>query len=75
MSKRIVRINRKDLGEQLAGITGRDINVVLNDDHTKFGVLHELLQDTLILRDHRDHLHTIDFTSVAEVIYDEVSAW
>jgi hypothetical protein len=75
MSKRIIRIKSVKVSGDLLKLVGRDVHIVRKNDHTAFGILAEILPQSLIIKDKRDHSHQFDFTEIAELIYDEVSPW
>lgn len=76
MSKRIIRIKSGvDLPIKLENLLGRDVHIIKKNDHTQYGMLSDIVAESVTIKDGRDHVHRIDFSEINEVIYDEVSPW
>lgn len=71
MSKRLVRIFQKDLATRAAQLPPRDIHVVLESNQTLFGKCLSTDHQLLLVEDYRFHKHTLAFTQIVEIIYDE----
>jgi hypothetical protein len=75
MGKRVIRVDRHQLKKVAPSLIGKEVNIVLQSDHTQYGNLIETKDDVFTLKDFRDHLHIVPVTSIVEIIYDEVRAW
>ena len=70
MSKRLIRIEQKDLPEKSVALLQKDINVILESNHTLFGHCYKIDNQLLFIKDYRFKKHILAFTKIAEVIYD-----
>ena len=70
MSKRLIRIQGADAFNKLTGLVNTEINVVLKDGTTYFGKLQTISQDTVIIRDTREHIHTLPLGTIHEIVMD-----
>jgi small nuclear ribonucleoprotein (snRNP)-like protein len=75
MGKRIVRITSSQLPERVAELAQRQINVVLKSGQTVYGKFQKADNYFLLLHDNRAHLHTLAYTQIDEVIYDQSTAF
>ena len=73
MSKRLIRINPTDAFLKLKGMSGTELNVILNDDRTHFGKLVSIDSRYLILSDTRSHIHQLELSDLYEIVYDMFS--
>lgn len=75
MSKRITRLLGKEIQEKLQFLSGKDINVVLNNGNTFFGQLVTYSNTRFSVEDYRKYQHKFDISEVEAVIYDEIAPW
>lgn len=70
MSKRLIRVFNPQLSESIPSLVGMEMNVVLLDGNTAFGRLESFSPDDIVLRDLRNHKHTMPLAAIEELIYD-----
>jgi hypothetical protein len=71
MSKRLTRIFQQELPQKANQLFQRDIHVVLESNQTIFGKCLRTDNQLLLVEDYRFHRHTLAFTQIVEVIYDQ----
>lgn len=74
MSRRITRIDKRELSSKLSSVVGKDVHVVVRNDHTWFGKL-SLNNGVIGVTDAREHTQIIRLEDIVEIIYDEVTPW
>ncbi|MCE7070954.1 hypothetical protein LZG74_11615 [Dyadobacter sp. CY327] len=70
MSKRLIRISSKNIFASLEKLLKIEINAVLNNGNTHFGELESFTNESLLIRDSRNHTHLIPLPSLYEIVYD-----
>lgn len=73
MSKRLIRINNKEVYPKLEKYIGAEMNVVLQSGSTHFGSLTSITPEHLIISDTRNHVHHLLLSDIYEVILDTAS--
>ncbi|AEI50584.1 hypothetical protein [Runella slithyformis] len=71
MGKRLIRVFQAQLSARTSELLNREINVVLKSDQTFFGRCLKIENQLLFLEDQRMHLHTLAFTQIDTVVYDQ----
>ncbi|MEZ4902941.1 MAG: hypothetical protein R2822_14900 [Spirosomataceae bacterium] len=71
MSKRLIRVFQADLVGRSAELIGQEINVILKSNQTFFGRCWKVENSIIFLKDQRKHNHTLAFTQIESVIYDQ----
>jgi hypothetical protein len=75
MGKRQTRIFPHQLPEQTAKLAGKEANVTLHDQTTFHGVIVQITDKELRLRDMRLKKHLFPIAAIAEIILDDVTPW
>jgi ABC-type bacteriocin/lantibiotic exporter with double-glycine peptidase domain len=70
MSKRLVRIKGAEVFTQLQHQIGTELNAVLHNGTTHYGILHSIATDQLYITDPRKHSHKITISEIYEIIMD-----
>ncbi len=75
MGKRQTRIFRRDILPQAASLTGKEANIVLANHATLHGVLLEITDKHLVIKDMRLKKHTILLAHIHEITLDYTAEW
>jgi hypothetical protein len=75
MGKRLYRIFEKDIPSKVSILRNSEINVVLKNKKTYFGILMDSKADALILKDPRMGIHQFPFSEISEIVYDGEAAY
>jgi len=70
MSKRLIRIRPDDAFIRLENKSGIEINAVLQNGNTYFGVMNSVTKEHLYMSDTRNHAHCFALTDLFEIILD-----
>lgn len=70
MSKRIIRIKNTDVFASLEHRTGIELNAVLQNGRTHFGVLNSITAESLVIADSREHFHKLMISDLYEIVLD-----
>jgi len=70
MSKRLIRIKSADAFLKLENHIGVELNVVLENGKTHFGVLNSITTVQMIIADTREHLHKLMISDIYEIVLD-----
>ncbi len=70
MSKRLIRIRNKEGYQNLEKYVGTEVNAILQNGNTHFGLFTNITPEYLIIKDQRDHIHQIPFSDLYEIILD-----
>lgn len=71
MGKRLIRLFQPGLSDHATELLNREINVVLKSNQTFFGRCWKIENHILFLKDQRKHSHSLAFTQIESVIYDQ----
>jgi len=70
MSKRLVRIRPESAFITLENKSGIEVNAVLQNGKTYFGILNSVTNEHLYMSDTRNHAHKIALPDLFEIILD-----
>ena len=71
MGKRLYRINAVDLPENVTGLYGLKLNIILSDGSTLFGSIVSHKDSIIRMKDLTSHCYDIPMTRIREVVYDQ----
>ena len=71
MGKRQIRILRKDILAKQSEILGKTGHVILSDHVVFNGLIEEINQTHLKLRDPRFNQHNLEIAAIEELVYDK----
>ena len=75
MGKRQMRIFQRDILPQAASLIGKEANVVLSNHATLHGVVLDITDNNLIIRDMRLKKNTVPLAQISEVTLDYTAEW
>lgn len=75
MGKRQTRIFQRDILSQTPTLLGKEANIVLANHATLHGVILEIMDNDLIIRDMRLKKHTVALAHIIEIALDHTAAW
>lgn len=73
MGKRLHKLFQADLAKEASSLVGKDINIVLKSNQTFLGRCLKVENQMLFITDFRNHPHSLAFTQIESVIYDQPS--
>ncbi len=75
MGKRLHKLFQADLAKEASSLVGKDINIVLKSNQTFLGRCLKVENQMLFIKDFRNHPHSLAFTQIEAVIYDQSSLY
>lgn len=75
MGKRLIRIFQNQIAQQLPGLVGEEMNVILKNGVTLHGRIYRFDSSTLFLKDLLGRPHTIRLSDMEELVLDKVASY
>ena len=73
MSKRITRVSGEKIIPAISKMKGLMFSAVLVNGQTFYGRLDSYSENSLVLADQRQHLHSFAVSELYEIVFDQVS--